>query len=188
MNIEVTDACNLNCSSCHTPHGSAFMTPNDFERILQKLRPGQVRLHWRGEPCLHPRLPELTELAKKNGVGKLWLSTNTAVPNLSDAEYVDGLLGNLDMLECCVDGYDQRSLERYRVGASWKRLTENLETISRSKSGCLREMRVLMFRYNEGREDFYRKLAGEHGFHQISFAQPIINYGMTLREDRKSVV
>jgi len=180
MNIEVTDACNLNCSSCHTPHGSNYMTPSNFTSILQKLHPGQVRLHWRGEPCLHPQLPELAEIAKSNGVRKLWLSTNTAVPNLSNAEYVNGLLANLDTLVCSVDGYDQRSLEKYRVGASWKLLNRNLDIIGESRSGCLREMRVLMFKYNEGREDFYRVLAREHGFHQISFAQPIINYKTVL--------
>ena len=37
------------------------------------------------------------------------------------------------------------------------------------------EMRVLMFKYNDDKEDFYRKLARKNGIDRISFARPIIN-------------
>jgi len=180
MNVEATDACNLSCSSCRSPRGSNYMTAETLDAILQKANPKQVRLHWRGEPCLHPSLPELAETAKKRGVEKLWLSTNTAVPLLGDGEYVGRLLSSLDMIECSVDGYDQKSLERYRVGASHRLLMRNLKAIGRAGGDCVKEMRVLMFRYNEGKEDYYRALAREHGFQSVSFAQPIINYKTLL--------
>jgi len=181
VNIETTDACNLHCSACMTPHGTNFMTVKDFSLIADKLvgSVGGLGLHWRGEPCLHPRLPEIAETAKEKGF-KPWLSTNTAVPNLSKHEYVEKLLNNLDWIEFCVDGYDEDTTPMYRVGASWNTIRRNLQTISEVDGTCLKKMRVLMFKWNEGKENVYRSIAREAGMDVILFATPLIGLGKTI--------
>lgn len=187
MNIECTDACNLHCSSCGCPHGNNFMTPETFEAILSKLhrikaypQSAQIVHHWRGEPCLSPYLPELAEYTKSLGY-RNYVSTNTVVPNLSNKPYVEKLLGNLTRLNVSVDGYDQRTLSMYRgKAASWKMLLKNLEVIGGVPTDCVKEMRVLMFKHNDGHENFYRKLAKQYNMTRISFSRPIINYKMKL--------
>ena len=184
MNIEVTDACNIRCSSCLSPHGSNFMSPMDFEKILLKIprkEKRRVALHWRGEPCLHPQLPEIAELCRLEGA-KAWLSTNTSVPLLSNKKYVEKLLNNLNRIEVCVDGYDQESLSRYRVGADWSLLMKNLDTMGWVDTTCRKDMRVLMFRYNEPHQAFFRKLARRYDFDRLRFANPIIDYKTRLTQ------
>lgn len=182
--IEVTDACNLFCSACKTPHGNNFMTPETFTALAVKLR-GHIThlaLHWRGEPCLHPLLPELAQISREHGFST-WLSTNTAVPNLSKHDYVKRLLDNLDWIEICVDGYDEDTAGRYRVGANWKQIKSNLETISNVETDCAKTMRVLMFRYNDGKEDIYREMAKKYAMDELIFAQPLIGLKETINRD-----
>jgi len=179
--IEVTDACNLFCSSCKSPHGRRFISIGDFRRMARKLA-GHIDglgLHWRGEPCLHPSLPKLAETA--NGLGlNPWLSTNTAVHNLSKPDYVRPLLDNLKWMEICVDGYDAETAGKYRVGAKWSLIEKNLQTLSLFDSDCVKVMRVLCFKYNDGKENIYRDMARKYNMDEIVFATPLIGLGETI--------
>jgi len=181
--IETTDACNLFCFACKTPHGNNFMSPETFEEIASKLVRDVTKLglHWRGEPCLHPQLPKIAEIANTMGF-KPWLSTNTAVPNLSKPRYVQRLLDNVDWMEFCVDGYDEHTVAKYRVGANWETVKRNLETLRDIDTDCVKKMRVLMFKYNDGKEHHYRKMAKEYCMDQLIFATPLIGLGKTMSQ------
>lgn len=181
--MEVTNACNVKCSSCMSPHGNQFMSVKDFKTILSKIpdseKKPRVALHWRGEPCLHPKLPEIVEAGRDMGV-KAWISTNTVAPPLSNKNYVERLLSGLSRIEVCVDGYNQETLSKYRVGSNWNSLLRNVENIGSADTSCLLDMRVLMFKYNENHEGFFMDLARKNGFNRICFAKPIINYKTRL--------
>jgi len=183
ISIETTDACNLFCSACKTPHGNNFMSPETFKEIASKLvrNVTQLGLHWRGEPCLHPNLPQIAEIANSMGF-KPWLSTNTAVPNLSKPRYVQRLLDNMDWAEFCVDGYDEHTVAEYRVGANWETVKRNLETLRDIDTDCVKKMRVLMFRYNDGKESIYREMAREYRMDQLIFATPLMGLGATMSQ------
>jgi MoaA/NifB/PqqE/SkfB family radical SAM enzyme len=182
--IEVTDACNLFCAACKTPHGKNFISVEKFTRIVEKLGGHITRLglHWRGEPLLHPKLPRLARIAKEHDF-KLWLSTNTSVPNLSKSTYMRRLLENLEWIEFCVDGYDENTIGKYRVGANWELITRNLQTISEVETECIKKMRVLMFKYNDGKEDVYRHIAKKYNMDELIFARPLIGLGKTISTD-----
>jgi len=181
IHIESTDACNLFCFSCKTPHGTNFVSTEKFTILAEKLvgHTGRMGLHWRGEPCLHPRLPDLAQIARELGF-KPWVSTNTAIPNLSNKNYVKRLLDNLDWIEFCVDGYDAKTTSKYRVGANWKVILKNLLTIGEIETSCTKKMRVLMFKYNDDKEDAYRNLARRSGMDEIIFASPLIGLRETI--------
>jgi MoaA/NifB/PqqE/SkfB family radical SAM enzyme len=139
-------------------------------------------LHWRGEPCLHPSLPKLAEIA--NGLGlNPWLSTNTAVHNLGKPEYVKPLLDNLKWIEICVDGYDAETASKYRVGAKWSLIEKNLNTLSLFDSDCRKVMRVLRFKYNDGKESIYRDMARKYHMDEVVFAAPLIGLEETITAD-----
>lgn len=186
MNVEVTDACNIRCDSCVSPHGKHFMGRESFATILSKIpktaRGHPTALHWRGESCLHPALPEIASICETRGVGA-WVSTNTVSPLLSDRDYTERLLSRLKRIEVCVDGYNQETLTRYRVDANWNILLRNVEIIGSMDTRCQRDMRVLMFKYNEGHEGFFRRLATENNFDRVCFSSPIIGYKMRLNAD-----
>lgn len=148
-----------------------------FKKILHKLRDEEVSrisLFWKGEPCLSPHLPKLAKYARSLGY---WtsVSTNTAVHSLHDRKYISDLLSGLDKIQLCVDGWNQETLSKYRVGAKWGILLRNLEVIGSVSTRCRKDMRVLMFKYNEGHESKFRSLAKKHNIDTILWGLPIIN-------------
>ena len=68
--VEITNACNLQCSFCHGHHRTRrFMTEEEFSGILSQLQ-GKTKYlyyHLMGEPFLHPQLKRFLTLAKENG-------------------------------------------------------------------------------------------------------------------------
>lgn len=76
--LEITNVCNLSCDFCPgTRRPAAFLSPEDFRTLAEKLRPHTeyLYLHLMGEPLLHPRLDEI--LARAEALGfRVMLTTN----------------------------------------------------------------------------------------------------------------
>jgi len=178
--IEPTNRCNLRCFSCLRDYSARDeMSLEIFKEILYKIiksigKPKQISFFWRGEPTLNPKLPEMVRVAASEGI-YTYVSTNSTL--LYKENYARRLLKYLDKIELCVDGYNQETIEKYRSGISFEAVIKSLRTVGNIRSKTLREMRVLMFRWNDGKEDFYRDLAKRYNFDLISFALPIIYLG-----------
>ena len=74
--VEISNLCNLSCAFCPgTKRPKGRMTPEDFAKLLPKLRPYTEHLyfHLMGEPLCHPELAEFLELA---GDFKVIITTN----------------------------------------------------------------------------------------------------------------
>lgn len=193
--VEPTDICNLNCSSCGRPKtGHSIMTPERFEKILHKLKDepiDRVLFFWRGEPCLNPHLPEFVKMVKMRNKDIMTIvSTNTVVPLLHNVEYVTNLFRYLNRFTLSVDGHDEESLNKYREGSKWNILIKNLETIckvSKMKGmNTLRVMDVLMFRWNAGKEDWFRDIAKKYNIGRLNFKRPIVlNKSILTPEEMK---
>ena len=69
--IEITNSCNFDCSFCFkTSRATKFMTPNEFQTIVDKIRPftNYIYLHVLGEPLLHPHLDDILSIAETAGL------------------------------------------------------------------------------------------------------------------------
>ena len=69
--IEITNACNLNCSFCPpTKRTKEYMNINDFKHILNEIKPfsDYVYLHVKGEPLMHSNLGEILSLCNESGI------------------------------------------------------------------------------------------------------------------------
>ena len=111
------------------------MSLETFEEIINILKNegvDAIGYFWRGEPCMHPKLPELVEIGKRHRM-HTYVSSNMVAPHLHKVQYVKTLLANLDKLEVCVDGYDQATLSKYRRGAKWKDLLVSLRNVCKHK-------------------------------------------------------
>ena len=76
--VEITNACNLDCSFCHgTIREKGFISTSDFALFAEKIRPftDYVYLHVMGEPLLHPKLGEIIDIAHSSGL-KVSITTN----------------------------------------------------------------------------------------------------------------
>lgn len=138
MDIELTNACNLQCYMCPTGTGSmkrtrGFMPWNVMDRIVAELRDSSVAgirfILW-GEPTLHPgfldfarRIKELGKLVHFNTNGILL--TEEMIRALVDME--------IDSVKFSFQGVDQRSYEEMRFGSDWRRLVGNIGMLNRMR-------------------------------------------------------
>src|SRR3989304_2809368 len=70
IDIESTNYCNLDCIMCGRslmPENLGIMDWDVFTKILKQCQDkcSSIKLNWRGEPLIHPLLPEMVEAAKK---------------------------------------------------------------------------------------------------------------------------
>ena len=76
--VEISNLCNLRCAFCPgTRRTPGRMTPEDFEKLLPKLRPytDYLYFHIMGEPLCHPHLATFLEMAGDFGF-RVILTTN----------------------------------------------------------------------------------------------------------------
>ncbi len=120
IDIEVASICDLACPFCYR---ETIATPdkiiNDklFYRIVdQAVEMGvpSLKLNWRGEPLMHPKLPEMIRYAKNNGILEVIINTNaTHLTEKYSKKLIDS---GLDMMIYSFDGGTKETYERMRPG------------------------------------------------------------------------
>lgn len=109
--LEVTNACNLNCSFCiKNSRGIKYLSKNEFNNILDKLEPytDYLYFHVLGEPLMHPFINEMIDIASKRF--NVMITTNGYL--------IDRIFdnGNIKQVNISIHSYDKRykvSLDDY---------------------------------------------------------------------------
>ena len=116
IQLEVTTACNLNCSYCFR-NGK---TMDISEELVEKLAgcDSEYVLYGYGEPLLNKNL---TKIAEKLG-GKLVLNTN----GINDAS---GIAEVVDRIGFSLDSPDQNYLSKVRRGSNTEKIVNNLKKV-----------------------------------------------------------
>ena len=86
--LEITNTCNLRCPFCPpTKRPPAFLTRERFLRALDQLAPytRYLYFHIKGEPLLHPLLPDFLILAGERGFQVNLTTNGVLLPELSPA-------------------------------------------------------------------------------------------------------
>lgn len=134
--IESTSRCNLRCGYCpnkdvdRADHG--FMDLGLFRSIVDQVADHayDVNLFHRGEPLMHPRLPEMVAYAREKG---LYTRVHTNVTLLSEKKGRALIEAGLDFLSCSFDGYEKGMYEKNRVGARFEWALDHLTAFLRLK-------------------------------------------------------
>ena len=135
ISIEPTTSCNLRCPECPSglrqftrPMGS--MTIEAYSQIIDQLSPHLVylTLYFQGEPMLNKHFIGMVKFAKQK---RIYVATSTNGHFLDDASARNIVESGLDRLIISVDGMDQATYEKYRVGG-------NLATVQQGISNILR--------------------------------------------------
>jgi MoaA/NifB/PqqE/SkfB family radical SAM enzyme len=135
INIEPTNACNLNCTVCSTDSSRkrGFMDMSLYYHIIGEARKSGVRevaLFLAGEPLLHKDLPLMIEYASSQGL-KTRIRTNATLLNREKSEAL--IDSGLDYLGISFDGDNKEDYESIRVGGSYEEVLDNLITFLRIK-------------------------------------------------------
>jgi len=135
--VEVTNQCNLTCSTCmrnvwDVKYG--FMADETFDRILSGLddfsEKPELFFGGYGEPLSHPKLPGMIERAKKQG-HRVSLITNVILLTESVTQRL--IETGLDMLWVSLDGASPECYTDVRLGDSLPVVIENLTRLRTKK-------------------------------------------------------
>jgi MoaA/NifB/PqqE/SkfB family radical SAM enzyme len=120
VDVETAAVCDLACPFCFRQF---VATPDKlidealFHRIIDQMADlgvPSLKLNWRGEPLLHPRLPALVDYAKKKGILETIINTNATTLDEKKARAL--IEAGLDMVIYSFDGGSKASYERMRPG------------------------------------------------------------------------
>ena len=120
IDIEVASVCDLACPFCFR---ESIATPDKimsfklFKKIVdQAVEMGvpSIKLNWRGEPLMHPKLYLMIEYAKKKGILETIINTNAThlTPKIS-RKLIDS---GLDFMIYSFDGGTKETYEKMRPG------------------------------------------------------------------------
>lgn len=120
VDIETAAVCDLACPFCYrqfiaTP--DKIIDEDLYRRIIDQcaeLEVPSIKLNWRGEPLLHPKLPELVAYAKRQGILETIINTNATT--LDEKKGLALIEAGLDLIIFSFDGGTRESYERMRPG------------------------------------------------------------------------
>lgn len=180
LDIETTNVCNIHCPFCAVtyknwgPYKKGFLDLSLFKRIIDEgIDNGlySVKLSFRGEPLLHPNIAEMVAYAKKKGIIDIYFNTNAT---LLGGEKIDQLIDSgLDRISISFEGISKEVYERYRAGAKYEVVVENIKKLRRirdSKSLSYPQIRIQTVLLPELKElfsqyvEFWQEIADEVGY------------------------
>ena len=125
VDIETASICDLGCPHCFRDY---IMTPDKimnqelFEKIIAsvvRMEVPSIKLNWRGEPLLNPKLAHFISYAKENGVLETMINTNATKLDAKMSKKL--ILAGLDQIIFSFDGGTKKTYDKMRPG----RFSEN---------------------------------------------------------------
>ncbi|MCW9095709.1 MAG: radical SAM protein [Ignavibacteriaceae bacterium] len=176
--IEPTNYCNLQCPECPSGLGTltrplGLLKQDDFKKLVDEIKDTAfyIQLFFQGEPYINKNLPEMIRYAQSKNI-YISISTNGHFINEKNVNFV---LDNApDKLIFSVDGLDEESYQKYRVGGSFKQADEGLRSlIKRKKERMLKkpfvEFQFIVMKQNEHQIEEVKKYCKEAGVDKIVF-------------------
>lgn len=118
LDIETASICDLACPHCFREY---IITPDKimnfelYKKIIDtavKWKVPSIKLNWRGEPLLNPKLSKFINYAKNNGI--LEVSINTNATNLDEKKSNELIDSGLDLIIYSFDGGTKKTYEKMR--------------------------------------------------------------------------
>jgi radical SAM protein with 4Fe4S-binding SPASM domain len=176
--IEPTNHCNLQCPECPSGLGTltrplGLLKTEDFKKLIDEICATgfYIQLFFQGEPYINKNLPEMIRYAQAKNV-YVSISTNGHFVNEKN---VDLVLDNApDKLIFSVDGLDEESYQKYRVGGTFEQADKGLRSLitRRNERGLKRpfvEFQFIVMKQNEHQMDDVKKYCNEVGVDKLVF-------------------
>ena len=176
VSIEPTTSCNLRCPEC--PSGLRKFTRDTgmislelYQEIINQLHKDlfYLILYFQGEPYLHPLFFRMVNYARER---KIYTATSTNAHFLTDQLARRTVESGLDRLIISLDGLDQETYEKYRVGGSLEKVMEGTRNLVKWKKELQVKtpyiiLQFIVFRTNEHQVESVRALARELGVDKL---------------------
>ena len=136
--LETAGVCNLRCPQCwiglrwiDRGKGNYFMGRELFDKIIDEAKGfvTQIYLHLWGEPTLNKDLPYMIKRAKE------FAAVDLATHGLFITEELADSIALCDSISVSIDGIDQETYGKYRVGGQLQDALNGLKILSKKKPG-----------------------------------------------------
>ena len=194
--IDPINICNLKCPLCPTGQGKngqpkGTMKLNHFKQIIDELGDYLYEIdlfNW-GEPFLNKNIYEMIKYANEKNV-KVKISSNLSCLEKEDINKI--ALSELDTLIVSLDGASQESLNKYRCGADFKRVIENIKGIEKQKKILKKNSpeiiwQFLIMKHNEHEIEKAKKMAKKLRI-SIDFRPVRTDLGQEIFENDKTKI
>ena len=177
--VEPTNICNLKCPMCPSGNGEmkrerGRLSFEQYRLLLDDVAPYilQLQLWNQGEPFINRSLLDFIAYAKRKGI-MVHTSTNGHFIR-TDEEAEAMIRSGLDQIIFSMDGTNQETYARYRVGGNFNLVLQTLERINRARANLgsrtpLIELQFLVFNYNKTEIEELIQIGRKNGVNRISF-------------------
>jgi molybdenum cofactor biosynthesis enzyme MoaA len=120
MDIEIASICDLACPHCFREHiitPDKIMPESMFNQIIDSIKEMDVpsiKLNWRGEPLLNPKICDFIKYAKKNKILEVIINTNAT--QLDEKTSKNLIESGLDQVIFSFDGGTEKTYNAMRPG------------------------------------------------------------------------
>jgi radical SAM protein with 4Fe4S-binding SPASM domain len=138
ISAEPASVCNLHCPECPVGTGvstrKGFMDFELYQKTMDELSPYLLNLflYFQGEPLFHPDFSKFVEYAAVQK--KIYTVTSTNGHFLNEPTAISLIKSGLDKLIISLDGADEETYEKYRIGGDFNRVVSNIRQLVELKN------------------------------------------------------
>ena len=142
IHLETTVLCNLDCSFCHrdiieSTRGGHVLQPEVVNPLLDEIAEKGISkfliLVGYGEPFLDKNIYDYCKRVKEKYPEIIIGSSTNAIPFSNEENARKLVESGLDTLVVSIDGVDEKTYLRYRVGGSFDRALEGMDNILKAR-------------------------------------------------------
>jgi len=182
--IEPTNICNLKCPMCPAIVGKRVLhkgqlEADHFNSLMDEIGEyvSQVQFWNQGEPFINKDFLEMVRYAKTKGVMTITSTNGHFIPTDEVAESV--VNSGLDQIIFSMDGTNQETYEKYRIGGDFNLVIESLRRLSEARIRLkskrpLIELQFIVFKHNQDEIDGITQLAKKYKLDRLSFKTAMV--------------
>jgi len=189
ISLEPAAICNLACPQCPTGAGdvkriNSFLDPDTFRDIVDETANTTVilSLYHQGEPLLNWSFADMVKYATER---KIYTVTSTNGQLLTEPVCESLVEAGLDRIIISLDGTDQESYNKYRVGGDFDKVIKGIRLLSEARRASKKPyiiIQFLVFKHNEKHVAEIRKLGKMLGADRVMIKSAQIEYPESIEE------
>jgi radical SAM protein with 4Fe4S-binding SPASM domain len=186
ISIEPTTSCNLRCPQC--PSGlreftrkTGMLENSMLKKVVDELAPtlSYITFYFQGEPYLNNEFLNQVQYAVQKNI---YTATSTNAHYLTEDIARKTVESGLDRLIISIDGVDQETYEKYRIGGSLEKVlegTKNIVSWKKKLNSATPHIiwQFIVFKHNENQITRIKALGREFGVNEVNLkTAQIYNY------------